>query len=217
MQDGSNRPARADRRKPFGFRELVDEPSARGLPGSRRLAHAVCRRNSAALVMKIHDPYRAKQLKHCSFEMRYPPMTKLKNSQPHRFDHAMKTLILTFLSCCIIAMHVHAAEEPLIPTALNDVLLKIRPGMTTNQVLAVLSPSYPKVAGRMGDWSGQSGYIDYKLDERFTLSVSSVMSDGRQLVHDNLLFYVFDWQTKRRVDIKLYFGEGKSHQEPIKK
>ncbi len=129
----------------------------------------------------------------------------------------MKTLILTFLSCCITAMHVRAADEPLIPTPLNDVLLKIRPGMTTNQVLAVLSPSYPKVAGRMGDWSGQTGYIDYKLDERFTLSVSAVMRDGRQLVHDNLLFYVFDWQTNRRVDIKLYFWEAKSHKEPVKK
>ena len=129
----------------------------------------------------------------------------------------MKTLILTFLSCCITAMHVHAADEPLIPTPLNDVLLKIRPGMTTNQVLAVLSPSYPKVAGRMGDWSGQTGYIDYKLDERFTLSVSGVMREGRQLVHDDLLFYVFDWQTKRRVDIKLYFWESRSRKEPVKK
>src|SRR6266496_1495531 len=40
MQDGSDRPARADRRKPYGFRELVGDPSARGLPGSRRLAHS---------------------------------------------------------------------------------------------------------------------------------------------------------------------------------
>ena len=78
---------------------------------------------------------------------------------------AMKPIILICLFCFIAAMHVHAADEPLIPTPLNDVLLKVSPGMTTNQVLATLSPSYPKVAGREGDWSGQTGYIDYKLDE----------------------------------------------------
>jgi len=43
------------------------------------------------------------------------------------------------------------------------------------------------------------------------------MRDGRQLVHDDLLFYVFDWQTKRRVEIKLYFWEGQSRKEPVKK
>src|SRR5260221_8810359 len=126
----------------------------------------------------------------------------------------MKPLILICLFCCITAVRVHAANEPLIPTPLNDVLLKIHPGMTTNQVLAVLSPSYPKVASRDGDWSGQTGYTDYKLDERFTLSVSSVIHEGRKLVRDDLLFYVFDFQTKRRVDIKLLYWEGQLHKEP---
>ena len=130
---------------------------------------------------------------------------------------SMKTIILAFLFFCVTALHTQGADEPLIPTPLNDALLKVRPGMTTNQVLAVLSPFYPKVAGHMGDWSDQTGYIDYKLDERFTLSVSSAMRDGRQLVHDDLLFYVFDWQSKRRVDIKLYSWEGQSHKEPAKK
>jgi len=44
-----------------------------------------------------------------------------------------------------------------------------------------------------------------------------VMRDGRGLVHDDLLLYVFDWQTKRRVDIKLYYWEGRSNKEPPKK
>jgi hypothetical protein len=129
----------------------------------------------------------------------------------------MKIIILIFLFCCITAVQVDAADEPLIPTSLNGLLLKIRPGMTTNQVLAVLSPSYPKVTARMGDWSGQTGYFDYKLDERLTLSMSSVMRDGRKLVHDDLLFYVFDWRTKRRVDIKFYYCDNQSHKEPSKK
>lgn len=89
--------------------------------------------------------------------------------------------------------------------------------MTTDQVLAVLSPSYPKVSGSTGVWSGQTGYFDYKLDERFTLSVSSIMREGKKLVHDGLLFYVFDRQTKRRVDINLYYWEHQSHKELDKK
>jgi hypothetical protein len=122
----------------------------------------------------------------------------------------MKTIVIALLFCCATATQALATDEPLIPAALNSVLLKIHPGMTMNQVVAVLSPSYPKVAGRMGDWSGQTGYIDYKLDERFTLSVSSITRDGKQVVHDDLLVYVFDWQSKRRVEIKLYHWEGQS-------
>ncbi len=121
----------------------------------------------------------------------------------------MKFIITCFI-CCIALLRVDAADDSLIPAPLNSVLLKIQPGMTTNQVLAVLSPSYPKVEVHMGMWSGQTGYMDYKLDERFTLSVSSVMQDGKELVHDDLLFYVFDWQTKRRIDIKLYYWDGRS-------
>jgi hypothetical protein len=101
-----------------------------------------------------------------------------------------------------------AADEPLIPTPLNDVLLKIRPGMTTNQVLAVLSPSYRKVTARMSDWDGMTGCIDYKLDERFTLSISFITRDGKEIVHGDFLMYLFDWQSKRRVNIRLYNWEG---------
>ena len=81
--------------------------------------------------------------------------------------------------------------------------------MTTNQVESVISTSCPKVSGRMGDWSGRTGYVDYKLDERFTLSVSSTTRDGKEIVQHDLLMYLFDWQPKRRVDIKLYYYKGK--------
>jgi len=48
--------------------------------------------------MKIHDPYRAKQLKHCAFEMRYPPMTKHLSSS-------------SFKACCsILALLMSAAS-----------------------------------------------------------------------------------------------------------
>jgi hypothetical protein len=125
--------------------------------------------------------------------------------------------IIAFCFCCIALFQANTADEPLIPAPLNSILLKIQPGMTTNQVLAALSPSYRKVAGHMGLWSGQIGFSAYKLDERLSLLVSSVMRDGKELVHDDLQFSVFDSQTKRRVDIKLYYSEGQSYKEPPKK
>ena len=129
----------------------------------------------------------------------------------------MKTIILAFFLCCLMASHTLGADEPLIPTPLNDVLLKVRPGMTTNQVVSVLSTAYPKVAVRMGDWSGQTGYTDYKIDERFTLSISCITRAGKEVVHDNLLIYLYDQQSKRRIDIRLYYWEGQSHKAPPQK
>ena len=94
----------------------------------------------------------------------------------------MKHQIIAFLFCFGL-LHSLAADEPLIPAALNAVLPKIHVGMTIREVEAALAPAYPKVKGQMGIWSGQTGYIDYKLDERHTLSVSSITRDGKEVVH----------------------------------
>jgi hypothetical protein len=50
----------------------------------------------------------------------------------------MKFIIACFI-CCIALLQASAADEPLIPAPLNNILLKIQSGMTTNQVLNVLS------------------------------------------------------------------------------
>ena len=118
----------------------------------------------------------------------------------------MKHTILALLFC-IGLLHSHAADEPLIPVALNAILPKIRGGMSVAEVEAVLTTAYPGVKGEMSLWSGQSGYIDYKLDERFTLSVSSATVDKKTVVHDDLLFYLQNRTAKHRVDIKSYFYE----------
>lgn len=118
----------------------------------------------------------------------------------------MKHQIIAFLFCFGL-LHLLAADEPLIPAALNAVLPKIHVGMTIREVEAALAPAYPKVKGQMGIWSGQTGYIDYKLDERHTLSVSSITRDGKEVVHDEILLYLFDWPTKRHLDLKIYERE----------
>ena len=114
----------------------------------------------------------------------------------------MKHTILALLFC-IGLLHLHAADEPLIPAALNAVLPGIHAGMTIPEVEAVLSAAYPGVKGQTGHWSGQTGYVDYKLNERTTLSVSSITRDGKNVVHFEILFYIFDWPSKRRVDVQV--------------
>jgi len=115
----------------------------------------------------------------------------------------MKITIIAFLLGCGALFQTRAADEPLIPLPLNAVVSRIHSGMSVQEVEAVLSRSYPKVAGHVGDWSGQTGYIDYKLDDRFTLSISSITREGKEVVHDEILMYLLDWPAKRRVDIKL--------------
>lgn len=128
----------------------------------------------------------------------------------------MKHQIIAFLFCFGL-LHSLAADEPLIPAALNAVLPKIHVGMTIREVEAALAPAYPKVKGQMGIWSGQTGYIDYKLDERHTLSVSSITRDGKEVVHDEILLYLFDLPTKRRLDLKICEWEKQADKEPPSK
>jgi hypothetical protein len=111
-----------------------------------------------------------------------------------------------------------AAGEPLIPAALNNVIGEIRPGMTRQQVEALLVAAYPGVSSGVSLWSGQSGYVAYKLDDRYTLSVASAHrvgdADRGEVVHDDLLFFVFDYQTKQRVDLKRYYWDEPSGRIP---
>jgi hypothetical protein len=124
----------------------------------------------------------------------------------------MKTTILAFLFCCATALQSLSADEPIIPTSLNAVLPKIHAGMTIHEVEQVLSASYPKVAGHMSEWDGMTGYIDYRLDDRYSLSVASInRMDGQKVFQvvggGDQFFYIFDWQAKHRIEIKQYDWE----------
>jgi hypothetical protein len=89
--------------------------------------------------------------------------------------------------------------------------------MSISDVEAVLVPAYPKVQGRMGDWSGQTGYIEYELDERYSLSVSSIARDGKKVVHAGMLFYLYDWPSKRRLELKVFGWEKQTGTKPVAK
>ncbi len=120
----------------------------------------------------------------------------------------MKTVILTLLLGCVMSLQAFSADEPLIPEPLNTLLPKIKSGMTVSQVESVLSPSYTNLTTRGAvSPSYQKGYVYYRLDDRFTLSVGFLnLANGRNItpvVNLNMLFYVSDAETGRRFGILL--------------
>ena len=119
----------------------------------------------------------------------------------------MKTSFFSFLLLCACIFQIYGADVTLIPPRLNNVLTKIQPGMTIQEVKHALSTSYPKITDRPGLWSGfppGAGYVDYALDGRFELSVSSTIHDGKTVVRDDLLFIVRDLSAKPCVNIAIY-------------
>ncbi|HSI13065.1 MAG TPA: hypothetical protein VK961_13530 [Chthoniobacter sp.] len=118
----------------------------------------------------------------------------------------MKTFFL-LLFCSAVACSLFAADELLIPVALNPLVPKIHAGMTSDEVEKVLATEYPGVKRQLGDWSGTTGYVEYRLSERYTLSVSSTMRNGHEVVHDEILLYLYDWPAKRRLDLKVFDWE----------
>ncbi|HEV3146987.1 MAG TPA: hypothetical protein VGZ47_24070 [Gemmataceae bacterium] len=93
----------------------------------------------------------------------------------------------------------------MIPPALNERLPKITAGITSAEIEKILAPAFPKAKARLGTWSGQTGYIDVQLDERYSVSIAAQDSaQGGPVVHKDALIYVYDHVHKRRVEIKTY-------------
>ena len=100
---------------------------------------------------------------------------------------------------------IRAGDEPLIPEALNQRLPKIAAGMTVAEIEMALAPAYPKAKARLGVWSGQTGYIDIQLDDRFSISIAAENGrKGQTVVHKDILIYVFDQTQKRRLELREY-------------
>ncbi len=109
------------------------------------------------------------------------------------------------LALAAFALQSRAADEPLIPPALNAVLPKISAGMKPEEVKKLLAAKYPKVEYQLGVWSGQTGYFDFKLDDRWTLSVAGDTDRNKgSVVHHDGLIYLVDRANKNRIEIKRY-------------
>ena len=107
------------------------------------------------------------------------------------------------------------AGEPLIPSILNAILPKISSGMKSEEISKIVSEAYPKTRASLGAWSGQTGYLDFRLDERYRISIAASFDDQRkEVVHDEILIYVFDEERKNRVEIKRFSWTDSSKETP---
>ena len=120
-----------------------------------------------------------------------------------------RTLAILFLG--LLTLSALAADEPLIPASLNTLLPKITAGMKSEDIKALLLKTYPKVERQVGHWSGQTGYLGFRLDDRFSFMVAAHTSgDGQQVVSQDALIYVFDRLRKHRIEIIHYQWDGSS-------
>lgn len=87
----------------------------------------------------------------------------------------MKHSLLIIFCSLLLALNLYAQDEPLIPTALNTLLPRLKSGMSIEEAKALFSPSYPKLRVE----SLLSGYIDFALDDRCTLSVAGRIDNGK--------------------------------------
>ena len=92
---------------------------------------------------------------------------------PSSPKHLIESVAL-FLSIALVIIPSAFANVPLLPIALNEILPRIDVGMTREQVVSLLAEKYPAVKTKQGLWSGQSGYMDFILDERYEIDVSAV-------------------------------------------
>jgi hypothetical protein len=117
----------------------------------------------------------------------------------------MWRLLALGLPLLMLRASLRADDQPLIPEALNQRLPRIVAGMSTAEIEKALAPAYPKAKARVGIWSGQTGYIDVQIDERFSISIAGENGrDGQSVVHKDILIYVFDHTQKRRVELRQY-------------
>jgi len=112
------------------------------------------------------------------------------------------------LACLVLLAPVtqlFADDQPLTPLRLNALLPKVTAGMTSREVTELLAMAYPKVECHLGLWSGQTGYIDFKLDDRHAVSIAAASDPKRgTVVHNDIRIYVLDHPHKCRVEIKPY-------------
>jgi hypothetical protein len=135
----------------------------------------------------------------------------------------MKCAFLSILFLASFPVRAVCAEnEPLVPAPLNSVLPRIKAGMTAAEARAQLTNAYPKVQLTLGVWSGQTGYLDFRLDDRYTVSFAArnppngTLNESAAILSDNLLTYIFDHQRKHRLEISHFQWDASPDSKPKK-
>ncbi len=109
-----------------------------------------------------------------------------------------------------VAFGALAAEAPLVPDGINQILGRIRPDMSEAQVEKIVKTYYPDAKATSGPWSGQTGYVEFKVTSRYSISVAEYNAKNdfnSRFVHADMILYVYDQDIKRRINISFYNWE----------
>ena len=96
---------------------------------------------------------------------------------------------------------------PLIPEKINSILGQIQPDMPEKELEKIVQSYYPKSKATLSIWSGRTGYVQFKISERYSFSVSEYNAPNdfeSRFVQKNMTIYVYDHEIQQRVNISLY-------------
>lgn len=134
----------------------------------------------------------------------------------------MKTICVALAIAFLSAVAV-AADGPLIPDGVNQILGRIKPDMPETDVQKLVHKYYPKAKIHRSVWSGQTGYVEFKLTDRFSVSVAEYndpKDHKSRFVHADMILYVYDWKLKQRINISFHKWDedkkdgGKTSEQP---
>lgn len=101
-------------------------------------------------------------------------------------------------------------DTPMIPDDINLILGQISPDMAEVEVGRIVQEYYPDADRTTGSWSGQTGYVMFDLTPRYSISIAEyndLNNFESRFVHADMIFYVYDWELKRRIDISFYLWD----------
>lgn len=126
--------------------------------------------------------------------------------------------ILAALIVALFAVAALAADEPLFPDGVNQILGRVKPGLAESKLEEIVQTYYLGARAAVGDWSGRTGYVTFRLTSRYSLCVAEY-SDPKDLairfVHTDMLFYLDDSEQQRRISISL--GKWDDQRKPADK
>jgi hypothetical protein len=118
----------------------------------------------------------------------------------------MKILLVAFILALSVTS-VSAADETLLPDGVNKILGQIRSKMPEAEAEKIVQTYYPGTKAALGDWSGQTGYVEFKLSTRYSISIAEYNDPkdfNHRFVSADMIMYVYDWESKRRINVSFH-------------
>lgn len=111
----------------------------------------------------------------------------------------------------LVPDNTRGAKQTLLPAAINRILGQIRPEMPEQKVEEIVHRDFPDAKATQGPWSGQTGYVNFRLSSRFEISVGEYNDPNdfeRRFVHRDLMMNVVDRMRKLTVRFQVAWNGG---------